>query len=187
MGVPQIEIITWYLEMHKPPERVAPRAEPAGLRIEHCLSPTLSFYYYLVITIGERWAWAGPRTKTPEENRAIIADPAVYLFVPYMNGVPAGMAEVHTHKHPEVELMYFGLVPEFIGKGLGSVMLSWTIDRVFRMGAERFWLHTCSLDSPQALEVYKKAGFTVYDEKRHEVPDPAQQGLFGEDRPRYLV
>jgi len=173
--------------MTRPPERVAPRPEPQGLRIEECLSPTLSFYYYLAITIGERWAWSGPRSKTPEENRAIIQNPAVKLYVPYMHGVPAGMIELHTQHFPEVELMFFGLMPEFIGKGLGLVSLSWTVDRVFRMGATRFHLHTCSLDSPRALEVYKKAGFTVYDERRHKVPDPAQRGMFGEDRPRYWV
>ena len=187
MSVPQIEITTRYLEMTQPPATPASRPWPEGLRIEHCPSPTLSFYYYLMITIGEYWAWSGPRTKTDEENRAIIEDPSVHLFVPYMHGVPAGIVEVHAHKHPEVELMFFGLMPEFIGKGLGLVTLSWTVDRVFGMGAERFHLHTCTLDSPNALPVYQKAGFTLYDEKRHSVPDPAHNGLFGDNRPRYWI
>ena len=187
MSAPQVEVTTWYLEMTRPPEHVAPRTMPPGLHMEHCLSPTLSFYFYLYNTIGERWAWGERRLQTPDEVRAIITDPSVFLFVPYMHGVPAGMVEVHTKNHPEVELKYFGLMPEFIGRGIGLVALQWTVDWVFRMGAERFWLHTCTQDSPQALVVYQKAGFTVYGEKQHSVPDPAHQGVYGENRPRYWM
>lgn len=187
MATPQVDITTWYLEMTRPPAASDARPHPEGLRIERCLSPTLSYYLYLYNTIGERWAWAERRLQTADEIRELLAAPWFRLFVPSLHGVPAGMVEVHARNFPEVELKYFGLMPEFIGKGIGLATLFWTVEQVFAEGAMRLWLHTCTQDSPNALPVYQKAGFTIFDEKHHAVPDPAHQGVFGDNRPRYWV
>ena len=64
----------------------------------------------------------------------------------------------------EVELVQFGLTPEFIGQGLGKWFLQWTIDRAWSYEPTRFWLHTCTKDHPAALPNYLKAGFTIYKE-----------------------
>ena len=59
----------------------------------------------------------------------------------------------------EIELVQFGLVPEFIGQGLGKYFLNWTIDKAWSYDPRRFWLHTCTLDHKAALPNYLKAGF----------------------------
>jgi GNAT superfamily N-acetyltransferase len=66
----------------------------------------------------------------------------------------------------EVELVQFGLTPEFIGQGLGKFFLQWAIDRAWGYGPRRLWLHTCTLDHPAALPNYLKAGFRIYKEER---------------------
>ena len=65
--------------------------------------------------------------------------------------VPAGFAELDFRGLPSAELLHFGLIPEFIGQGLGPRLLQHTIEAAWARATERFWLHTCSLDHPKAI------------------------------------
>ncbi len=59
--------------------------------------------------------------------------------------------------------MYFGLLPEFIGRGLGGPLLTAAVRRAWEIpGARRVWLHTCTEDHPQALANYLSRGFSVF-------------------------
>ena len=83
----------------------------------------------------------------------------------HVDGVPAGFAELDRRIEGEIELVQFGLVPEFIGQGLGRYFLNWTIDKAWSYQPRRFWLHTCTLDHKAALPNYLKARFVVYNEE----------------------
>jgi GNAT superfamily N-acetyltransferase len=61
-----------------------------------------------------------------------------------------------------VEIAYFGLLPEFVGRGLGAHLLSAAVERAFESGARRVWLHTCTKDNPAALPNYLKRGFVPF-------------------------
>ena len=78
------------------------------------------------------------------------------------------------------EVAYFGLVPDYIGRGLGPCLLGWGLDRAWSYGPRRVWLHTCSLDHPKALSVYRRTGFEVFDRRVEPVEttllDLARQG-----------
>ena len=54
---------------------------------------------------------------------------------------------------------------DFIGHGLGTYFLQWTIDMAWSYQPRRLWLHTCTLDHPRALPNYVKAGFQLYKEE----------------------
>jgi GNAT superfamily N-acetyltransferase len=107
-----------------------------------------------------------------EELERILADPAVEVNVMWVAGVPAGYAELDRRRPPEVELAYFGLLPEFIGRGLGRWLLDWTVHHAWRRRPRRLWVHTCDLDHPRALAVYQNAGFRVYDERTEQLELP---------------
>ena len=84
-----------------------------------------------------------------------------------------------------VEIAQFGLLPSFIGIGLGGYLLCDAVQRARELGAGRVWLHTCSLDHPKALAVYRSAGFEVYDREvvsvERELLDPARRGRGEQD------
>ena len=65
----------------------------------------------------------------------------------------------------DVEIVSFGLLPGFAGRGLGGALLATVTQAAWDDGAERVWLHTCSLDSPAALPSYERRGFRRYDER----------------------
>jgi len=83
--------------------------------------------------------------------------------------------------YPGVEMWedvaYFGLLPHFIGHGLGAYLLSWAVDDAWRHAPERLWLHTCSLDHPRALRLYQRAGFVPYKQETKVIDDPRDLGL----------
>jgi GNAT superfamily N-acetyltransferase len=177
-----------YLEMTAPP--AAPPLPPpcAALEVRLARAPTLSFYRYLYDAIGRDWTWVARRLLPDGELQQILADPAVELNVLWLAGVPAGYAELDRRQPGEVELAYFGLLPEFIGRGLGRWLLDWTVHHAWRARPRRLWVHTCDLDHPRALAVYRNAGFRVYDERieRQELPEgvasPAPTGGGEPDR-----
>ena len=154
-----------YLEMTSPDQRRAPPdwAEPATIvRAER---PTISFYRYLYNTVGADWDWYERRRLSDEALAAIVHDHAVEVFVLHVRGVPAGYVELDRRVEGEVEIAYFGLVPDYIGRGLGPCLLGWALERAWSYGPRRVWLHTCSLDHPKALSVYRRAGLEVYDRR----------------------
>ena len=91
----------------------------------------------------------------------------------YLSGTPAGYFELEAQGGSEVELAYFGLLPTFIGRGLGSELLATAIERAWQLEPNRVWLHTCSLDHPRALETYQSHGFRPYktEEAMEQLPD----------------
>jgi GNAT superfamily N-acetyltransferase len=77
------------------------------------------------------------------------------VHVLHVDGTPAGFAELDRRIEGEIELVQFGLMPEFIGQSLGRYFLQWTIDKAWSYGPRRFWLHTCTKDHPAALPNYQ--------------------------------
>ena len=159
-------VVITYLEMHGPPSRAA-RTVPQGARVMQAHAPTVAFYRFLYDTVGGPWGWKDRRLLSDADLAAIVQHPDVAVHVLYLDGTPAGYAELDARTRPDVQLAYFGLVPGFIGRGLGSFFLDWTIREAWRAGPERLWVHTCTLDHPSALPIYQRMGFVPY--KREEV------------------
>lgn len=82
----------------------------------------------------------------------------------------AGFFELQRHDDGSVEIAYFGLVPEFFGRGYGGWLLERAVEEAWAMGggggATRVWLHTCTLDSERALPNYTARGFVPYKTER---------------------
>jgi GNAT superfamily N-acetyltransferase len=163
MGTGSIETLVTYLEMTEPPGS-APLAPPrSGPEVHRAMRPTLSFYRYLYDAIGKDWTWYERKLLDDTQLAAVIHHPGVEVNVLWVDGVPAGLAELDGRGRPDIELGYFGILPEFIGQGLGRWLVDWAIHHAWRRGPRRFWVHTCDLDHPRALPLYQKAGFRVYD------------------------
>jgi GNAT superfamily N-acetyltransferase len=73
-----------------------------------------------------------------------------------------------------VEIAYFGLLPEFLGRGLGRYLLTEAATRAFDLGASRVWLHTCTLDDPAALPNYRARGFEPFKTETYSADLPEE-------------
>jgi GNAT superfamily N-acetyltransferase len=160
-----VQTLVSYLEMMAAPVGAALPAPLAGLEVHHAIRPTLSFHRYLYDAIGADWTWYERKKLGDAQLTAILHDPRVEVNVLWVRGVPAGLAELDGRDPPDIELAYFGILPEFIGQGLGRWLVDWAIHRAWRSRPRRFWIHTCDLDHPRALPLYQKAGFRLYDQQ----------------------
>ena len=89
----------------------------------------------------------------------------------------AGYFELRRCEDGSLEIAYFGLVSKFIGRGLGKHLLTCATEQAWSDGANRVWLHTCTLDSPHALPNYRARGFRDFRTERYEVdPTPPAPG-----------
>ncbi len=167
-----------YLEMHAHPK--LPRLPaPAGYRLAlmRAEAPTVSFYRYLYETVGTPWLWYERRLVSDAALATTIQKPTTEIFVLYAGGIPAGYFELDAAPVRETELCYFGLIPEFIGRGLGPFLLQAAIDRAWERAIDRLWVHTRTFDHPSALGYYQRAGFVVYARRELRFEDPRTQGI----------
>jgi GNAT superfamily N-acetyltransferase len=172
----RIRIITWRLAMQARPT-TAPRALPEAARVEHVRALPLHFYRYLYETVGAPWAWVDRRWMGDAELASHVQHKEVEVHVGTLEGVPFGFFELDARTPGSIELAYFGLMPEFVGRGVGLALLEAAVARAWDWAGSlgnvsRVWVHTCSLDHPRALEVYRRAGFTVFETEEHEEWDP---------------
>ena len=171
----RIQVTITYLEMlamPQPADRV--RAEDAS--VVRVLQPSVPFYRFLYNTVGEPWLWYERRQMSDEKLREIIQSPQNEVYVLYAGGAPAGYGELDLRRMPDIELAYFGLMPQCIGKGLGMLLIDHMIAQAWSRGPRRFWLHTCTLDHPHALAFYQRAGFVPYAQETKMIDDPRALG-----------
>jgi GNAT superfamily N-acetyltransferase len=172
------QIIT-YLEMTAPPNRPPPPQPPGRFALMRAEQPTVSFYRYLYSAVGERWFWQERKRLDDQALAAILADPKTEISVLWAGGVPAGFYELDARNEAEIELKFFGLVPEFIGRKIGPWLLGTAIESIWRRRPQptRFWVHTCNQDHPRAVAMYQQAGFTPYAQETKLRDDPRWFGL----------
>lgn len=151
-----------YLEMRGKPHLhiPAPLGQYSLLSVE---KPPLHFYRYLYSQVGAHHAWHDRERMSDEELADLIHKEHVEIYVLYVSGSPAGYAELDFGNLPrEAELAYFGLIPDFIGKGFGKFLLAQAIEIAWQKNPERLIVQTCTLDHPGALPLYQKCGFRPY-------------------------
>jgi GNAT superfamily N-acetyltransferase len=156
----RIEVTRTHLEMREPGALRASRPPSADARLaREPLSP--EEYRVIYRLVGERWHWRD-RLIMPEKALAdYLASPNVHIWVMRVGGELAGYFELQQYSDKSVEIMYFGLVPRFMGQGLGGWMLTRAIEEAFALGAGLLTLHTCTLDAPTALPNYLARGFVI--------------------------
>ena len=174
----RIETIVTYLEMTEPPAAPPPPA-PAGTRVAliRAEPPTVAFYRFLYDAVGSQWLWWERRALDDAALARIVQDSRVEVYVLYVDGTPAGFAELDRRREPDIELAYFGLMPEFIGRGLGAYLLGAAVEIAWSHAPGRLTVNTNTLDHPRALPLYQRAGFRPYERETRVIHDPRLSGL----------
>ncbi len=164
----KVTVTRTYLEMLQKPNW--PETQwPEGTLVMHAKNPGVAFYRYLYNSVGSDWTWVDRKRMNDDKLKMVIQNPRVFIHVLYYQGTPAGYIELDARLEHEVEIAYFGMMSEFIGKGLGHKLLEWGIREAWKFAPRRVWLHTCTLDHPAALPLYKKIGFNEIKKEEYEI------------------
>lgn len=151
--------IRTYLEMTDPDE-----LRPGRFAPDVALTPTAdhTLVRSLQVQVGTPYGW-GSATRGDAGWEQIFARPDLSFWVITGQEEPVGVV-VFADQHPEVEIETFGLVPEAVGRGIGAHALTLAIRQAWtlRPGVQRVWLHTNSMDHPNALPNYQARGLRPY-------------------------
>ncbi len=159
-----------FLEMRAPNGlRAHPPTRAGKLMLTLAPKPPVGFYRYLYEAVGKPWIWVNRRRMDDATLAKIVHDDRVRILVLYVDGAPAGYAELDRRRGADCELAYFGLAPEFIGKGLGRYFLNEAIGLAWAGEPKRLHVQTCTLDHPRALALYQALGFLPFAQEQAEV------------------
>ena len=130
----------------------------------------LNKFFYKQVGKKHRWIdrliWSDEKWMTYISNRNL----ETYVISKYDELV--GFFELlYNPELKETEISYFGLLEEYIGKGIGGFALSSAIRKAFEKKINRVWLHTCTLDHPNALKNYIARGMTVFKKENIKILD----------------
>lgn len=174
----RLHITITHLEMTAPPQDPPPHP-PAGQRVAvmRAERPPVSFYRYLYNTVGEQWLWWERRALDDKALARVVQDSRVEVYILYVDGVPAGFAELDRRHEPDIELAYLGIAPEYAGLGFGRYLLGSAIHTAWSYAPERMTVRTNTLDHPRALPLYQKMGFSPVRQETQSIVDPRVTGL----------
>ena len=164
-------LLTTYLQMTSLSDFAPAFVHASDIEIVKMEMPDLGFYKFLYQSVGGEWAWRDRLQMSNTELRQVLTSPNTQVHVMYVSGSPAGYVELYRHEDSAVEIAYFGLRSDYMGRGLGKHLLSYGVARAWEMDAARVWLHTCNLDGPHALSNYQKRGFRIYKVVEEPMPE----------------
>lgn len=170
-----MQVTRTYLELHDRAQFKASFGHFPDVAIAHAQKPVPDLYRMCYRTVGEAFHWRDRWDWTDQEIAAHLADPANQLFVATRAGATkqvalAGWYELRrVAEDDSVEIAYFGIVSAEFGRGFGKHLLSSAVRDAWALGPKRVWLHTCTLDHPNALPNYIARGFTPYRAETYEV------------------
>jgi GNAT superfamily N-acetyltransferase len=172
----KLAVIVTHLEMHTK----APLKEinlPDGITFRQ-VDPTLEWYRDVFNRVGAlEWLWYGRLKMTDTALKTILDDPKVIVFTLSKDGVDEALLELDFRIEGECELAYFGLTSNLIGSGAGRFLMNQAISHAWNADITRFHVHTCTLDSPQAVNFYVRSGFTPYKRQVEIDDDPRVIGV----------
>ena len=140
-----------------------PKIAPTGFEVELVLPPTEELNRQMYISVGGPWQWTERLVWTEDDWHQYVQRDVLETWLGRIDGETIGYFELEFQSAGDVEIRYFGLLPEFIGQGLGGALLTAAIQRAWsKPETRRLWLHTCTKDHEHALDNYCNRGFEVF-------------------------
>ena len=152
---------TYALEMLSPDELRPKCADFPDLRIEQMVVRCPEFNKFLHTIVGYNHRWGGRNDWSKDYWYKYVNRDEMETWVAYLSGTPAGYFELEKTSEGNARILALGLLPQFIGRGLGGHLLTTAIERGWEMGASKVQVGTCSHDHPHALKNYLARGFRI--------------------------
>ena len=172
----KVAAVVTHLDMRGKPA-VKASSVRRDVSIRQVPQPAVDWYRDLYFRVGADWLWAFRLGLPREELAARLRDGRVEIHALERSGLAVGFAELDFRVDGACELAMFGLTAAEVGQGLGRHMMNHAIERAWSRPISRFWVHTCTLDHPGALQFYIRSGFTPFRRQIEVVDDPRLTGV----------
>jgi len=136
------------------------------------IKPDFQLNKFFYKQVGKKHRWIDRLSWTDEKWINFISNKNLETYVISESEDLIGFFELlYNPNLNETEISYFGLLEEYIGKGIGGYALSEAIKKAFEKNIKRVWLHTCTLDHPNALKNYIARGMRVFRKENINILD----------------
>ena len=167
------------LEMTSPEQLREARPPPVPIELGEVRPEEAGVCRETWTRIGAPHGWRRRAKWSDDKWLARISPPEVQAWLARVGGDVAGYVELEAGADGSVGITFFGLVPEFVGKGFGGAFLTdatrlaWSMTSPDGVATKRVWLQTSSRDHPNALPNYEARGFRVFRRERKK-PDASE-------------
>lgn len=165
------------LEMRERP-RSRPEHVSLPVTIERFTRPDAERFRALVRRVGEPYLWQSPLLITDEQFAEQIRDPDVQLYALRGSGGDEGILLLDFRQAGDCEIALFGVSEHLRGTGAGRKLMNFAMETAWSRPIRRVWLHTCTLDHPDALPFYVRSGFVPFKRQIEIHDDPRAVGLY---------
>ena len=136
------------------------------------IKPDFQLNKFFYKQVGKKHRWIDRLSWSDEKWINYISNKNLETYIICESEELVGFFELLNNPElQETEISYFGLLEEYIGKGIGGYALSVAIRKSFEKNIKRVWLHTCTLDHPNALKNYIARGMTIFKKENINILD----------------
>jgi ribosomal protein S18 acetylase RimI-like enzyme len=156
-------IVRTYLHIFSKSNLINANCKNQNLEVILEEKPTIDFCKFFYKEIGRDLFWRDRLKWSNQEWLDYINNDFFKLYVLKYNNKLAGYYELlYDPKTSSMEIPYFGIFKEFYGKGIGGYLLTDAILTSFNQKINKVWVHTCTLDHPNALKNYLARGMKIF-------------------------
>jgi len=171
----KIASVVTSLQALDPPAQRLEFVEPSW-SLRRVTRPAVDWYRDLFHRIGDDWLWFSRLQLSDAALQSIVHDPLVDLHALEVAGRDEGLLELDFRVEGDCEVAFLGLTPRLVGRGAGRWLMNRALELAWSRPINRLWLHTCTLDHPDALAFYIRSGFVPYRRQVELADDPRLTG-----------
>ena len=125
--------------------------------------PKIDICKFFYKEVGRDFFWRDRLKWRDQDWLDYINNDFFKLYILKYNNKFVGYYELlYDPKNSSMEIAYFGIFKEFYGKGIGGYLLTHAILSSFEQKINKVWVHTCTLDHPNALKNYLARGMKIF-------------------------
>jgi len=134
-----------------------------NLEIQIEKKPSIDLCKFFYKEVGKNFFWRDRLKWSDQDWLDYINSDFFKLYILKHNNKLAGYYELlYEPKTNSMEIPYFGIFKEFYGKKIGGYLLTEALSTSFKQKITKVWVHTCTLDHPNALKNYLARGMKIF-------------------------
>jgi len=134
-----------------------------NLEVQLEKKPTIDLCKFFYKEVGKHFFWRDRLKWSDQDWLNYINSNFFKLYILKHNNKLAGYYELlYEPKTNSMEIPYFGIFKEFYGKKIGGYLLTDALSTSFKQKITKVWVHTCTLDHPNALKNYLARGMKIF-------------------------
>ena len=154
----------FYLHLLNYKDLIRSNCKEKNLKILLEKKPTIDLCKFFYKEVGKDFFWRDRLKWSDQDWLDYINNVFFKLYILKYNDKLAGYYELlYDPRALSMEIPYFGIFKEFYGKGIGGYLLTHAILTSFNQKVNKVWVHTCTLDHPNALKNYLARGMKVFN------------------------